>query len=164
MEPRPVCESCQRPAIVQIRNAFAGNVLIRYLCLDCADAEDDASPGQKRRLNLAAITITLGLYVLGVSVFADALGFGSAEGFGRQQWAGVAITGVLVLVAAIMQIPTLLVAGLLLGGTTLLADWLGLGDIPGFGSLQMLGTALGVGLTVIGLGVGRQKKKEQEAR
>ena len=164
MEPKPVCESCQRPAIVQIRNAFAGEVLIRYLCLDCADAEDDDAPAQKRRLNVAAITITMGLYVLGVSMFADVLGFGSADGFGRQQWTGIAITGVLVLVAAIIQIPMLLVAGLLLGGTTLLADWLGLGDVPGFGSLQMLGAALGVGLTILGLGVGRQKKREQEAR
>ena len=45
----------------------------------------------------------------------------------------------------------LLVVGIGLLAVSLLADFIGLGDDPGFGNQQMMGTIVGVVITAIGL-------------
>ena len=94
-----------------------------------------------------------------MSVFADVLGFGSAGGFGWQQWSGIALAGVLTLAGAIMQIPTLLLIGLITGALTVLADWLGFGNVKGFGWQQMLGSAVGVAVIAVAWAVARAMAK-----
>jgi hypothetical protein len=148
-EAKRVCEQCGAPALVHIRNELDGEVIVRHLCLQCADAEASVPPPRERRLNVPVALMTVGLIVLVMSVFADVLAFGSSKGFGWQQWSGVALAGVLILAGAIMQIPTLLLIGLITGGVTVLADWLGFGSAEGFGWQQQLGSALGVAMIVL---------------
>jgi hypothetical protein len=138
----------------------AGQVVVRHLCLRCADVEENVVPPRERRLNVPILVTTVGLLVLVISVFADPLGFGSSEGFGWQQSTGVALAVILALTGAIMLIPTLLVVGLITGGVTLLADWLRFGSAEGFGWQQILGSALGVLLIAIGLLVARSMSKD----
>jgi hypothetical protein len=154
-EAKPVCECCGAPAVVHIRNEVAGEVIVRHFCLDCADAEANASPPRERRLNIPVALMIVGLIILLMSVFADALAFGSSRGFGWQQWSGVALAGLLTLAGAIMQIPTLLLIGLITGGVTVLADWLAFGSAPGFGWQQQLGSAVGVALIAASWAVAR---------
>lgn len=149
------CEVCGKPAIIQIRNVLAGEVSVRYLCMECAEVEDEAAP-VRREVNSGVVLVTTGLYVLVISAFADQLGFGSADDFGWQQWAGMIVAGICVFAGGLMRVPTLMAAGALLGITTLAADWLGLGDRPGFGWQQALGTVLGGILMVVGLARARR--------
>jgi hypothetical protein len=93
-------------------------------------------------------------------VFADALAFGSSAGFGWQQWSGVALAGVLVLAGAIMQIPTILLIGLIAGGTVL-ADRLAFGSATGFGWQQRLGSVVGVALIALAWTVARAMAKRR---
>ncbi len=78
MEPKPVCESCGEVAIVHIRNEAARKVVVRHLCLRCADVEDNAAPLREPGLDLPAVVITVGLLVLVIRLFSDPLGFGSS--------------------------------------------------------------------------------------
>ena len=158
-EPKPVCERCGAPAVVHIRNEVAGEVVVRHVCLQCADAEENAPPPRERALNLPVALMIVGSIILLTSVFADVLGFGSAGGFGWQQWSGIALAGVLALAGAIMQIPTLLLIGLITGALTVLADWLGLGNVKGFGWQQMLGSAVGVAVIALAWAVARAMAK-----
>ena len=160
-EPKPVCENCGGPAVVHIRNEAAGVVVVRHLCLLCADAEDHAAPARERELNFPVALITVGLIILLMSTFADVLAFGSSAGFGWQQWSGIALAGVLALAGAIMQIPTLLLIGLITGAVTVLADWLAFGSAEGFGWQQMLGSALGAALIAVALTIARAMAREQ---
>jgi uncharacterized membrane protein len=57
----------------------------------------------------------------------------------------------LVLTAALIRVPTLMVIGLLTGSLTILADMFRFGQEQGFGWHQMLGTILGITLLAAGL-------------
>ena len=148
-ESKPSCEVCGEPANVHISNENADGTSLRHLCLQCAADEDDLAP-QEQILNLAAVLMVVGLFILAISLFADFLAFGRHEGFGWQQQAGLVLAGVLVLTAAVVRIPTVLAIGLMIGAITVLADWLGLGDTEGFGKQQIAGAFLG--LLLIGVG------------
>jgi len=148
-EAKPYCEVCGEPAIVHISNEDANKATLRHLCLQCAADEDDVQP-REQMLNRAAVLLVVGLFILMISLFADVLAFGRSEGFGWQQQAGLALAAVLVLTAALMRIPTVLVIGLMIGAITVLADWLGLGNTEGFGMQQIAGSLLG--LFLIGAG------------
>ena len=102
-------------------------------------------------MNRAAILMSVGLFVLVVSALADVLAFGSHAGFGWRRGLGLGFAGVLVLTGAMMRISTLFAIGLIIGLLTLLADWLGFGDAPGFGWQQTLGSLLGAALIAMGL-------------
>jgi len=108
-------------------------------------------PQRDYDLNVPAVAIIVGFFVLVISIFADVLGFGESEGFGWEQWTGVALSGVLVLTGGIMQIPTILAVGLITGAITILADWLKIGDIEGFGSQQAWGSVIGASMVVFGV-------------
>ncbi len=148
--PKPVCERCGRPAIVHISTGEASGSGMRHLCLECADREDIAVRRQERGLNHAAILIVAGLIVLVISLFADVLRWGEGEAFGYKQMAGLVLAGGGVLVGAVTRIPTLFVVGLLVGGLTLSADYIGFGKSPGFGLEQVAGTAVGILLAAAG--------------
>ena len=150
------CERCGVPAIVHIRAESAGVAAVRHLCLKCADVEHEETRGITLAPNIAVILIVVGALVALISAFADPLGFGRAAGFGWQQWSGIVIAAILVLVGAIVQAPTLPVLGLLVGMVTLLADWLELGSAEGFGWQQGLGVAVGVVLLLLGFGLTRR--------
>ncbi len=145
-----VCEKCGAPALVNITNDEEQGPTMRRLCLACADLEETAGAERRRHLNYGAILISAGAFVLLLSILADWLGF-DAGAFGWKQRGGLLLAGVLVTTAAIVQVPTLLVIGLLFGGLTLLADLVGFGNAPGFGLHQGIGTLLGVMLVAAGL-------------
>lgn len=155
------CEVCGERAIIQIRNVLGGEVSVRYLCMECAEEEDRAAP-VRREINRGVVLVTTGLYVLVISVFADQLGFGSADEFGWKQWVGMIVAGVCVLAGGLMRVPTLMAAGALLGVTTLAADWLGIGDRAGFGWQQALGAAVGAMLIAIGVALARRGNTSPE--
>jgi hypothetical protein len=102
------------------------------------------------RLNVAAVLFSTGAFVLLVSLLADWLAFGSSSGFGYKQFLGLGVAGILVLLGALMRIPTMFVIGLIVGVLALLADWLGFGNATGFGWQQITGVALGCCLLACG--------------
>lgn len=156
LEAKLRCEVCGEPAIVHISSENADGATLRHLCLQCAADEDEVLP-RDQRLNLAAILLVVGLFILIISLFADALAFGGHEGFGWQQQIGLALAGVLVLTAAVMRTSTLLVIGLMTCVITVLADWLGLGNSEGFGIQQIIGSLLGLLLIGVGWLIVRRK-------
>lgn len=150
-ETRPVCERCGAPARVHTSGHGADGRKIRHLCLACADAEEADAPARERGLNHAAILLSVGVIVLLLSLLADVLKFGQEKGFGWKQQSGILVGGILVLSAALLRIPTLLVIGLVAAALSTLADHLGFGSGEGFGSHQILGVAAGILLIVAGL-------------
>jgi di/tricarboxylate transporter len=111
-----------------------------------------------RKRNRAALLAILGLIILVLSIGADFFAFGRAEGFGWKQMSGVLCGAVLVLIGAVVRTQTVALAGLILGGLSLLADWLRFGKSPGFGGEQTLGTLLGVILLLVGLSLSFRKR------
>ena len=132
---------------------------------DSADARSSTCPacrqtyGQSPRPNVAsaAVMLVVGSYTLLLSLFADWLGIGSKPGFGWQQWLGMLLAFVLVISGAVTRVTAILVMGLLIGGVTILADVLLLGDSSGFGWQQIAGSV--VGAIMIGLGVVRGRRR-----
>lgn len=145
---RPKCELCGAPAIVHITHEDHQGVLVRHLCLSCADGEQRALHTWNRGVDRAAVLAVMGVLVLIISIFADRLGFGRSPGFDWKQEAGVVLAALLLLTGALIRVPTLSVCGLLAGGVTILADRIGFGDSPGFGWQQVAGSVLGVVLLV----------------
>jgi len=152
----PRCEVCGEPARVHISNEQADGTRLRHLCLQCAAKVDDIVP-RNQLLNVAAILLVVGAFILMLSLFADILALGQHDGFGWQQQLGLTLAAILVMTAAVMQTPTVLVIGLMIGSITILADRLGLGSSSGFGVKQITGSALGVILIVAGWLMAKQK-------
>ncbi len=160
---KPGCEKCGAPALVTIANEGSsmpstattqetqGAATMRYLCLRCADDEELSRQKRDASLNYSAILISVGLVSLFLSVFADWLGFGRSEGFGWKQDIGLVAAAVLVLTAAIVRIPTMLIIGVFTGALSILADLFQFGHERGFGWHQMMGTAFGI--VLIGAGI-----------
>ena len=160
-KPKPVCERCGAVAIVHIRPNAADAETVYHFCLTCADAvagdySRDDLPDQHRR-NRAALFVLVGLIVLVLSVGADFFHFGQAEGFGWKQMTGLFCGIALVVLGSIIRSQTVALTGLIMGGLTLLADWLGFGSSPGIGWQQMAGILLGTVLVLAGLYVTRRR-------
>ena len=154
-----ICEKCQAPANVHIRDERAGVTTMRHLCLTCvAEEQDTRALRQDRVLNHCAVVISIGLFVLGISLLADVLDFGSHKGFGWKQLTGMGVAGTLVLAGAVVRVPTVLVIGLITGALALLADWSAFGSSPGFGWQQTSGSLAGAALIAIGL-IGAHRKR-----
>ena len=150
VEDLPVCEICAAPAIVHVRNEVGGVPVVRHRCLSCADADEDATVSRKSRLNVRAVLITMGVIIVLVSFFADSLGLGNATGFGWQQWGGLILGGIVLLVGALLGIPTLTVVGSGIAAITVLADQLGMGNAELFGWQQISGIAIGGTMVFLG--------------
>lgn len=153
-----ICLKCRAPANVHIRDVDNSAVLVRHLCMNCADEADALLAGRDSVLDHCAISISVGLFVLVLSVFADGLGFGNTAVFGWKQILGIGVAGVLILAGAVMRVPTMLIVGLIFGVLALLADWLGFGNSEGFGRHQITGTFAGFVFIVAGL-IGSYKKR-----
>jgi len=152
-----VCKLCGAPALVHIRPDASDERTVHHFCLRCADlnAAADEWDAADRRLNRAAVCALAGLIVLVISVGADFFAFGRADGFGWKQMTGVFCGAAFFLTGTLLRASTLILVGLIMGGVTLLADWLAFGSSPGFGWHQILGTLLGVFLLVGGCRVRR---------
>ncbi len=146
----PTCDDCGEPARVHITDDAGPEPTMRHLCFACADREEAASTRRERGLDRAAIVLTVGLLVLVLSAGADVFRFGRSEGFGASQITGMALAGFLIIMGALTRVSTMLVIGVLAGGLTLLADWLGLGRSEGFGIQQWSGSAVGLLLILAG--------------
>ncbi len=154
MEEKTPCRSCGEPATVHIRNGFGEQSVVQDYCLACAEAQDRAAAARIRRLNTTTVCIAVGLLAGFISLFADQLAFGSADGFGWQQWGGVVVSTILVIVGGLIRAPTLLAIGLVALAITLAADRIGFGNADGFGWQQICGLGLGV-LLIGGGAIGR---------
>lgn len=138
------CELCGAPAIVHVRPSAADETMLHF-CISCADqrgssADQDA---KARGINPAALYGLAGLTTIVLSTGADVFAFGRADGFGWKQMAGVVCGAALTLTGALLRTRTILLAGVIMAGLTLVADWVGLGASPGFGWRQGLGCVLG---------------------
>ncbi len=107
------------------------------------------------------LVLVIGIGLLAASLLADVIGIGDTP-FGMQQTngaiAGLLITafGLFLTFQADMSFHKtanfiVLVIGIGLLVASLLADAIGIGDDPGFGNQQMMGTIAGVVITAIGL-------------
>ncbi len=159
--PRLVCEDCGADLTVARVGEEAWEPGMRLLCDACGEAHEDSWPASGRGVNRAAILTSVGLFVLLVSVLADVLAFGSHSGFGWKQGLFLGLAGVLILTGAMVRISTLFVIGLIIGLLTLLADWLGFGNAPGFGWHQVSGSLLGASLIAAGLAVARTMTRDE---
>jgi hypothetical protein len=149
---------------VHISNEEAQGQTLRHLCLTCADKEYLDSLRPKPWMNWATLLVTVGGVILFVSLLADKLGLGESEGFGWKQTGLMVLAAVVVQIGAVIQIPTLLLAGLIAGLIGAAADYVGFGNAPDFGVQQMAGTALGSLLVIVGLVVARRSARaEQDA-
>ncbi len=139
----PTCERCGAPALVNIHLEQSAGPTYRHLCLACAEIEELAGAHRHRRLNYSTILVCLGTLVLIASLFADWIDVGDAD-FAMKQEVGILAAGVLVVMAALLRIPVLLVIGLFVGAVALLAGVLARGHQEGFGWFQTLGAMLGL--------------------
>lgn len=158
----PICETCGVPAVVHINSGASAGPRMRHLCFGCADREDMSAGSRERRLNPGAVLAAVGLMMLVLSLLADYLAFGGAEGFGWRQLVGVALAGVMILIGAAMWVPTLLAVGLIGAIMTILADRLAFGSSDGFGWQQILGCLVGVCLAFGGLDLARRRELQVE--
>lgn len=151
------CEICGEPAIVHIATDDGTASLIRHFCIACAEQENIRADRHERFIDHGTVFVVVGLYILLLSALADLFSFGASEGFGYKQIAGVLIAITLFGVGGALRIPTLAFIGFFTGSITVLADWVGFGQHPGFGYQQILGSVLGLGLMVAGLTVARKQ-------
>lgn len=156
-QPERICELCGTSATVHVSNVVGGVATMRHFCEDCVDIASFDAHDPPRHWAAAAVLGSMGLVVLLLSLFADWLRFGSAEGFGWYQQAGVVIGGVVLLLGAVARAPTLLIIGMFAFLLSILADWFAFGSAEGFGWQQLLGTAAGAILIIAALLVGRSK-------
>ncbi len=149
--PKPVCEHCGHPAVVHVTSEGPAGTGVRHLCLHCADLEDAVVHREEPGLNRAAIFVVAGAMILAISLLADVLEFGQGAGFGYKQAIGLALALGGVLMGAVVRVPTLCAVGVVIGGLTIVADYAGFGNYPGFGWQQWIGSILGLALVVLGL-------------
>ncbi|MEE9293586.1 MAG: LPXTG cell wall anchor domain-containing protein [Phycisphaerae bacterium] len=159
IEPESVCENCGAPANVHISDVTRGVAKIRNLCAGCVDEIERHRINYRRRTGDAVTLIVFGLIVLVLSVLADFLPLGGEEGFGWRQRQGVVIGGILVLLGAIVRARAILLIGIMMTVLSMLADWLAFGRAEGFGSQQMLGSAMGVAVVALGLWLARRRNR-----
>ena len=156
--PNHVCVVCGAQATTHISNVHKGRPTMEHFCTECADkrGQPEFPPRQKR--GMSAVIIVTGLFITGLSLSADRLGFGSSAGFGWRQQGGLVLAGLLVLVGAVTRASTLIISGLSIGFLTVLADLLNFGNMPGFGWQQRLGTIIGLAMILAGLALAYPKR------
>lgn len=159
------CDLCGAPAIVQISNIIQGQRVAIHLCTECADRRSLSARRTHQQLSLGlkqtevgAILVALGLFVFGVSALADLLQFGSSDGFGWRQGAGLILAGLLALMGSVVGVLVLVVIGAIIGVLTLLADFLAFGSNAGFGIQQQIGVLMGSMILLAGLRVMRREE------
>lgn len=157
------CNKCGQPSLVHISSSAgeedASGESMRHLCLACAEAEDFPQ-GRERRLNFAAVLITVGLFITCICVLADYLGFGRHEDLGIKQLTSTGLGLTLMICAVFVRVPTVLAIGALIVVVSLLADQLAIGIHPGFGAQQITGCVIGMGLIAAGMLLARRKTEE----
>ena len=136
------CAVCAAPARVRILLDYqdGGPVLGQY-CLSCADSAPDryyASKGDAstRTEWFARVCLLGGVAICLVAALGDFLHIAGNAGFGWQQRTGILIGIILVLLAAILRIDILGIAGAILLCLSALADVIHVGQSAGFGWKQ----------------------------
>lgn len=151
-ESQSPCERCGQPAIVHITNEIGHEGLIRHFCLKCADLVDNGSGTRERGLNHGAVLVVVGTFTLLLSLLADYLSMGHAEGFGWKQEVALALGLLLLGAGALIRASTLLVIGGLIALITLLAEWINLAaGQEEFGHKQITGSVIGVLMIAVGI-------------
>lgn len=131
--------------------------MLRRLCLECADRDHEPPARFGKGLNYSVILISVGVIIVLLSALADRRNVASTPGFGWKQDIVVVLSGLLVVIATLLRIPTLAVIGLLAGVLSLLADVFQFGSDPGFGWYQMGGLFAGLITASIGMQMARRK-------
>lgn len=143
------CEICGAEARIHVSNDPGAPGRVAHYCLECAEADDLQNVLGRRSRNRSAVVMSLGLFVLLVSLVADSLNLGSEEGAGFRYVVILAVCSTLIGVGALTRTATVLIMGLAFTCVALLADLLSLGDAPGFGMQQRVGAAIGI-LIILG--------------
>jgi len=106
------------------------------------------------------LVLLIGIALLAASLLSDVIGIGDRPGFGAQQTMGVVVGAALAAIGLFFilkkisdKTPSviLLVMGIALLATSLLSDFVGIGDNPEFGKQQIMGTCFGVLMAAVGL-------------
>jgi hypothetical protein len=153
------CQICGQEARVHVTSEQTGQATVRHLCISCAAARSDIEQERYSAINHGFVMICIGVFITLMSVFADSLRFGKSAGFGELQWTGLVLAIVLLLSGLVLRTLTVLMTGAVLGGITLLADWLSFGNSPGFGGQQVLGVILGSAMILFGLYLALRRQK-----
>jgi hypothetical protein len=123
---------------------------VRHLCLQCADgcekhAEAPESPDH------GVILVSIGLFLLTLSILADWFRLGHGEGFGSWQILALVLALIVIGSGSVIRVSALSVLGWCLLLVTLAADYVGLDGRDGFGIRQTTGLLV-AGVT-IGAGI-----------
>lgn len=137
------CEICGADARIHVSSDPGAPDRVAHYCVRCAEADDLQNVLGRRSRNRSAVVMTLGFFVLLVSLFADYLNLGSEQGAGFRYAVILAVCATLIGVGALTRTATVLIMGLAFTGVAFLADLLSLGGAPGFGIQQRIGTAIG---------------------
>jgi len=154
-ETEPVCQDCGAPANTHISSVTGAGLGMEHLCNLCANTRYSATRDDTHRRSRGVVLILVGSFVLFISLFADQLAFGHSDGFGWRQAAGFGVACLVFLIGTLVRVPALIVSGMGIGGVALLADWMQLGAMHGFGRQQAMGVLFGALMILVGIMVSR---------
>lgn len=149
------CDVCGRPAAVFVLDRYLrGQPRLLRFCCPCrsqahfgpAGAEEEAP-----RIRLSSLLALVGLVFALIGLFGDFLVLPSRPGFGLFQGGGVLLGILVFFIGGLLRADLVALGGLLLAGTAVFADVLGVTRGPGLGYKQELLVACG--LTAAGVGL-----------
>lgn len=134
------CEICGGPMQVRVLRGYSsGEPVHSNYCVRCAPERHlPLSPNSSPRTRLRLTTLMcLAGAILGVAGGLGDIVFPTAtEGFGTYQRAGIVVSAVLILCAMLLRADIIVIVGMFLFGSALLADWVGMMHAPGIGWKQ----------------------------
>ena len=152
--PRFLCQTCGRPARVQVLEGYTkGKLQFSRLCLECGRSLLPGPPGDRigRRPPAWALIGLAGMVVLAVGLLGDRIIPDGHVGFGWRQQLGALLGAALGLIGLLLGTEMVVLAGALLFSATLSADWLGLTRGPGIGRTQQWVIFAGLAILAFGL-------------
>lgn len=150
-----LCDSCPHPARVRILEAYQqGCPVFRHYCLHCTPRTTlpqplVSQPARRPRLTIAALVGLSGVVIGTLAVFGETVLPTFNTGFGRHQWAGVLLGGLMTFIGTLLRVDVVALGGLLIFGMALSADFFS--RMPGFGWKQQALLSLSLGCVMFAL-------------
>ncbi|MEW6251791.1 MAG: hypothetical protein AB1716_14190 [Planctomycetota bacterium] len=149
------CDVCGALARLQVLEGYRnGQPAVRRVCLTCAEATV-FTPARRRpsgHLRIGQIAVLLGLVLIALGLFGDWLVPARHGGFGWKQQSGLMLGSAVLFFGLLLGAELVALAGGLLLGGAVCADWFGLAQGPGIGWRQQTLAAAGA-LLILGGGL-----------
>jgi hypothetical protein len=168
---RSTCQVCGQPAKVCIRESdVAGEPVLRYFCLTCADRlhdsahiEDDVDNEEQRidkpRLPGSGLLIAAGVFIAMLGALGGHLGIRGSPGFGWYQTVVLVSAVLLVIIGGLFGVDVIMVIAGITAVLAACSDLLGLSGDREFGWKKESAVVIGVVLTVVGFYLSRPARR-----